>query len=133
APTPGVAYQRDSDGDGLPDSWEIANGLNPNDPTGVNGANGDPDNDGFTNLQEYLAGTDPHNAQSYLRLQIVSIGPVRLQFIAQANRSYTIEYAPSPAGPWNRLIDFGAVNSTQTQHVTDASVNAMRYYRIRTQ
>ncbi len=33
----------DSDGDGLPDTWEIAHGLNPFDATGINGANGDPD------------------------------------------------------------------------------------------
>jgi len=54
----------DSDGDGLPDSWEIQYGLNPNDPTGNNGANGDPDGDGFTNLQEYQGGSDPQNPAS---------------------------------------------------------------------
>src|SRR5579863_3398408 len=51
----------DSDGDGMPDDWEIAHGLNPNDPTD---ANLDPDNDGLTNLQEYLHGTDPHVADT---------------------------------------------------------------------
>ncbi len=42
---------KDSDGDGMPDAWEAAHGLNPNDP-----ADGprDRDNDGFTNLEEYL-------------------------------------------------------------------------------
>jgi hypothetical protein len=42
----------------MPDAWEIAHGLNPNDPTD---ADLDPDADGLTNLQEYLVGTDPHN------------------------------------------------------------------------
>lgn len=50
----------DSDGDGMPDAWEEANGLNPN----LDDASLDSDNDGLTNLQEYLAGTDPNNADT---------------------------------------------------------------------
>ena len=51
----------DSDGDGMPDTWEIANGLNPYDPTD---AALDPDGDGLTNLQEYQLGTNPHVADT---------------------------------------------------------------------
>jgi len=45
----------DTDNDGMPDSWEIANGLNPN----VNDANIDTDGDGLTNIEEYDSGTNP--------------------------------------------------------------------------
>jgi len=45
----------DDDNDGLPDSWEILYGSNPL----IADANLHSDNDGYTNLQEYQAGTDP--------------------------------------------------------------------------
>ena len=48
----GVA-PRDTDQDGMPDAWEEAHGLDPRDP---DDRNLDPDSDGFTSLEEYLAG-----------------------------------------------------------------------------
>jgi hypothetical protein len=65
------ACDGDTDGDGLPDGWELQNGLDPLDggvgislrtakaALPINGANGDVDGDSFTNLQEYVNGTDP--------------------------------------------------------------------------
>jgi hypothetical protein len=41
----------DTDDDGMPDEWEIANGLNPNDPRD---GNGDLNRDGYTNIEDYL-------------------------------------------------------------------------------
>lgn len=46
----------DDDNDGLPDTWEIAHGLNPKD---ARDALLDPDGDGRTTIEEYRAGTDP--------------------------------------------------------------------------
>lgn len=46
-----AAAPRDADGDGMPDAWEAARGLNPADAK--DGAL-DRDGDGYTNLEEYL-------------------------------------------------------------------------------
>jgi hypothetical protein len=51
----GTPY-RDTDGDGLPDAWETAHGLNPNDPAD---ATQDLNGDGYTNIEDFLNGLDP--------------------------------------------------------------------------
>lgn len=64
-PTVDVIKQTaDSDGDGMPDWWEVIYSLDPNSATGVNGADGDPDSDGLSNLYEYLGDTDPRKADT---------------------------------------------------------------------
>ena len=45
-PTP-----KDTDQDGMPNKWELANNLNPNNP---DDRNADADKDDYTNLEEYL-------------------------------------------------------------------------------
>ncbi len=58
----------DTDGDGMPDSWEnqYPLAMDPNDPTDVGE---DYDGDGMTNLQEYLAGTNPQNREQQASAQ----------------------------------------------------------------
>lgn len=51
----------DTDGDGLPDGWEVRHGLAPNDP---GNATMDTDSDGLTNLTEFQIGTSPANPDS---------------------------------------------------------------------
>ena len=60
----------DANGDGLPDSWEIAHFGNLNQT-----ATGDYDGDGVSNFQEFLDGTDPTNRASALyRIALVNDG-----------------------------------------------------------
>jgi len=50
----------DTDGDGIPDSWAISRGLDPN----ISAAQNDDDGDGLTNLQEYQNHTDPQHSDT---------------------------------------------------------------------
>lgn len=54
----------DADGDGLNDVWEFTELL-----THLGDGNGDPDNDGQTNLEEQTAGTDPLVAEGVFACQ----------------------------------------------------------------
>jgi hypothetical protein len=53
----------DLDYDGMPDDWEKAHGLNPQDP---NDGKNDQDNDGYTNVEEYLNDLIPMKSNSAL-------------------------------------------------------------------
>jgi len=55
---------KDSDRDGMPDEWEIKHGLNPHDPAD---GSSDKDGDGYTNLDEYLNGTNPNVFVDYTK------------------------------------------------------------------
>ncbi|MCI0439357.1 MAG: carboxypeptidase regulatory-like domain-containing protein, partial [Chloroflexi bacterium] len=55
-----VAIPNDDDEDGLPNDYELAVGLNPNEDDAAQ----DPDKDGLTNFQEFEAGTEPSIADT---------------------------------------------------------------------
>jgi hypothetical protein len=134
-PSPGSNNYADSDGDGLPDFWEKVNGLSSNDPVGVNGAEGDPDNDGQTNAKEFTAGTRPKDGADVLRIDSVRPVPsgLEIRFRAAAGRTYSLLYSDSsPVGPWQKLLDpIAHANATQIL-VSDADMAAgqTRFYRL---
>ncbi|WP_035614850.1 PQQ-dependent sugar dehydrogenase [Haloferula sp. BvORR071] len=69
--------------------WRIANFEPDNDPSGAPAE--DPDGDGLTNQEEFLAGTNPHDPASAFRPGVsVDGGSLNLNFSVPANRSYRI-------------------------------------------
>jgi hypothetical protein len=131
APSAGWSGLSDTDGDGMTDAWEDANGLNKL----VSDAALDPDADGFNNLQEFTAGTNPQSAAS--RLKIDSIVPVaggaQITFLAASNKTYSILYhGPVWTGGWTKLVDVPAQPTTQSVSVTDNSASGAlpRFYRL---
>jgi hypothetical protein len=58
-PPPPSVQPGDTDGDGLPNEWEVGWGLDERSPEGENGATGDPDGDGVVNIEEHRRGTHP--------------------------------------------------------------------------
>src|SRR5207244_1459286 len=65
-----ITILADTDGDGLPDEWELAHHLNPTDSAD---ASLDSDGDGVGNADEYLAGTDPLDAENYFQIESITV------------------------------------------------------------
>jgi hypothetical protein len=121
-------------GDGIPNGWKQQYGLDPFDP---NLANEDPDGDGFSNLQEYLAGTNPTNSASGLRIIGVAAqgGDVLITWRAGGGRTNVVQRSGGlPGGYFN--ISSNIVISGMGDVVTNyldkgAATNATtRFYRI---
>lgn len=133
--TPGAANaafapEPDADEDGLPDAWELLHGLN----VEIDDAAGDRDGDGWSNRDEYLAGTDPQNAASGLRLAVQSEGgtSASLSFEGVAGRSYTVQISTSfEPLQWARWIDLPARTNSGPVFVLDpAPAPGTRFYRV---
>jgi hypothetical protein len=132
-----VTAPPDNNANGLPDSWEASYGIT--DPSA------DDDHDGENNRAEYLAGTNPTNAASVLKLLSIEWQPeepFRLTWSSVGGTRYRIQYSNGDAnggmtGQFTNLvrgiaseIDPSPYGTASTQSFTQTSTNAGRYYRI---
>ncbi|MEM7395218.1 MAG: proprotein convertase P-domain-containing protein [Verrucomicrobiota bacterium] len=119
----------DTDADGLPDAWELQYFGNLS-----AGPDDDPDNDGHSNLEEFMADTDPGNSASVFKLELNRSPDHQMQkllFNGSVNRMYTVQWRASlMQGQWQDLLsDIQGVGPAQ--EVDIASQNSAGYYRIR--
>lgn len=135
APTAGRANATnpfDVNSDGLPDVWQMQNFGSISDPSAAPAA--DPDGDGFNNLQEYQAGTNPQNAGSYLKLDSAAVvgNGLNLRFTAVAGKTYSVLWkADLSSSTWTKLADVSAQSVTGPVTVNDPNaLNAQRFYRV---
>jgi hypothetical protein len=85
----------DADNDGMDDAWERRHRLDPNQHAD---AAMDPDHDGMNSLQEYQAGTDPHDPESRFkitRLSMNQMGRPAIHWDSVQNRTYRILSSPT--------------------------------------
>jgi type VI secretion system secreted protein Hcp len=116
----------DSDEDGMPDEFETRYGL---DKT-RNDAAEDKDGDGMSNLDEYLAGTDPSQSNSVFRCTLVYAGgtAATLSWSSVAGRQYRVFYAGAVSDTFTPMGDFAGSNSV-TQLAVPLSL-LPRFYRV---
>jgi hypothetical protein len=125
-----ISIVADADGDGIPDAWETQYGSNPGSAAD---RNMDSDQDGLTNWEEYIAGTDPNDPASYLRVGL-SANPnvATVSFNALAGKTYSILYKDnlSSSGPWLTLRGVIALPNDRVETVVDPDWKASRYYKL---
>lgn len=120
----------DSDGDGITDAWELQNFGS----LGVASAITDRDGDGVSDLQEYLDGTDPNNANSTLKITtfVKTASNLDITWTSVPTRFYALEYNanmfPATFGQLGGTL-LPSNGTTSTTSVTDS--NAKGFYRIR--
>ncbi|HTD87316.1 MAG TPA: immunoglobulin domain-containing protein [Candidatus Binatia bacterium] len=123
----------DTDGDGLPDNWEVMHGL---DATNSIDATLDRDGDGASNREEYLAGTDPEDAQSFLHIESIHCDdrPAwHVQFFAASNHTYCVEITDAlyPGANWHSVADVPAMPANRIVEIVRPITNSMsRFFRI---
>jgi hypothetical protein len=94
----------------------------------VSDVDADPDQDGYSNEAEFVAGTDPKNATSGLVLAPAKAVPATLEFAAAPDRTYTLYYRPLVGdGAWTAVTVYRANSTARTVQITPTQPG---YYKI---
>ena len=123
----------DADRDGMADAWETNYFGTVNTTNNAANALQDPDGDGMSNRDEYVAGTDPTNPLSVLKLFTANTNTA-LQFVAQTNISYSVQYRTTiNSTNWTTVTNVASQPSnvrTVNVNTPNPPPNVERYYRV---
>lgn len=121
----------DGGSNGMPDSWEVRYFGSTN---AVQGApNADPDGDGFSNADEYRAGTDPGNAGSVLAVGTGAIptnGITTLSWSSVPGKIYSVQAATNLVQPWT-VLQSAVTASPPTNVVSTPTTNLQQFIRVK--
>jgi len=124
----------DSDGDGIPDAWMFKYFGHPTGQAAdLSRPQDDADADGMSNFQEFIAGTDPTNSASVLRIQISfvsSTNGVELSWPASAARSYHVQFKNALAQSSWADAEGGINVAAGEGHFSVSADQAQHYYRV---
>ena len=118
------------------DAWEAGHGLNPLVATGDDGADGDPDGDGVSNLGEWTADTDPLDDGSLLEILGIEVLPNEVRVTLQGGEE-ALQYLQSRAGlrstngPWSDVTVDGPGTPVVNVLTDPVTPGPARFYRIR--
>jgi hypothetical protein len=121
--------------DGIPNAWRAAYfGGAGTTTNNLSCATCDPDNDGANNLQEFLAGTDPTNAASVLKLHALLLNPSNnvAGFLSAPGTVYRVQSRDDLAnGFWSIAAD-QVVGTGTNMFIADPNLffAAKRFYRL---
>jgi alpha-amylase len=118
----------DADGDGIPNWWTLGYFDHASGQEGdLSLPTDDPDGDGFANLLEYFALTDPLDGESYLR--VAGIGVDGVSLMSAVGRDYLLEANNVTDGVWSVVVS-NQPGTGGLMTLIDTNTPAMRWYRV---
>ena len=120
----------DTYGIGIPDWWQLEHfgyvGIDPN---------ADPDHDGMSNFAEFLAGTDPNDPNSSLRITSIQAQPGGI-LLGWTGGTNAFEYLQRCTGlaesnAWQDIFTNSRAASPNSSYLDASATNGPYFYRIR--